>query len=359
MLLSIFWLLFYPTTFFSADEALEQLMIQKEIAVQQGDWHAYQQTLSQADPFYIQEKKRWFQDVVRTIEPKSFRLKILKRNQKAKDLYEVWIEQSYQKRGEQVTVRYPLRVKKTARGWKDHDFPFQSVGDGRIQVYFTHPFLEKEAQIAFETIELAQKRLEEKFAWVPKQIEVKLYHRPEWFWQSVKPSLPHWAIGWHEADQAIKLVGGVMEPSELKASIVHELVHQMVSELTNDNAAYWLQEGTASYYEKHLLSAEKEFVNQTPHFLLSQLEKIHLESLPSQEAAKYYESCYLLVGFIVREYQEVALLRLFHHLKQEDYIDQDSDQKLAITALRTKKSLQKSLAISTQQLDEKWLQKRE
>lgn len=349
--------MFVQPTALSAEEEIEQLMMQKVMAVQQGDWTAYQQTLAEEHPFYIQEKKRWFQDVVRSIEPGTFQLKIDSLNRKAKDLYEVWIDQSYQKKGKQVTVRYPLIVKKTAQGWKDDDFPFQSVGNDQIKVYFTHPFLKKEAQIAFETLKQAQRRLKEKFAWVPKQIEVKLYHRPEWFWQSVKPSLPHWAIGWHEADQAIKLVGGVMEPSELKASVVHELVHQMVSELTNDNAAYWLQEGTASYYEKHLLSPSKKFVNKTPHFVLSQLEKIHLESLPAKEAAKYYESCYLLVGFLVQEYQEDGLRRLFDHLGQENYIDLESDQKLSITTARTKKSLQKSLVLSTRKLDEKWLQK--
>jgi len=223
--------------------AVTQLMKQKEKAVNSRKLDLYLQTLDSNKAFYKQEQKRWFQDAVQVIEPDSFHLKVLSVMPDQKKTVRAVIEQTYSAKGQQVSVKVPLRLRHTPKGWKDTDLAFEQLGDKTITVYYTEPSLKMNAQIAYHTLKKAALKLQKRLDWRPQKIEVKLYHDPKWFRQSVKPSLPKWAGGWHEANQSIKFIASRMDPDQLASGMIHELAHQVVSDLTNDNAAYWLQEG--------------------------------------------------------------------------------------------------------------------
>ena len=83
-----------------------------------------------------------------------------------------------------------VRLRLTPQGWKESDLAFEQWGDQKITVYYTNPALKMNAQIAYHTLKKAAAKLQKRLAWQPQKMEVKLYHDPEWFRQSVKPYCP-------------------------------------------------------------------------------------------------------------------------------------------------------------------------
>lgn len=325
--------------------AVIQLMKQKEEAVKRRKLDMYLQTIDPKKTFYQQEQKRWFQDAVQVIEPDSYHLKVLSVKPDREKALRVLVEQTYSARGQKVSVQWPLRLRNTSTGWKDSDLAFDQLGDQRITVYYTDPLLKMNAQIAYHTLNKAASMLQKRLGCQPQKIEVKLYHDPNWFRQSVKPSLPVWAGGWHEAKQSIKLIAVRTDPEQLASGMIHELTHQVVSELTHDNAAYWLQEGAAMYYEAHLIPELR--VNHHVELLekrwpLEDLERTSLEKLPSEKAHQYYLNSYVWYKELVGEYGEPGVKQLFANLKKFPYIDMESEFKREKLNQRTREALSKA-----------------
>ncbi len=323
-------------------QAARQLIKQKQDAVNRHHLHLYLTTIDAGNRMYQQEQKRWFQDAVQVIDPGSFRLHV--RSVRADGIQKLYVdlEQIYSVRGQKIKYQIPLTLRYTNEGWKDADLSFARLGNDQIVVYYTDPSLKPKARIAFQTLNRAVLILQKKFGWKPQKVEVKLYHSSRLFHQSVKPSLPWWAGGWHEAGQSIKFVANGIEPDLLASGLIHELTHQMVSDLTNDNAAYWLQEGAAMYYEANLmpeLRAVHNTNNLKEEWTLSELESKRLEKLPAQEAHKYYLHSYVWYEKLVKKYGDQGMKKLFAHLKKFSYINQDSDQKRVELNHRTRDAL--------------------
>ncbi|UWE03952.1 hypothetical protein [Laceyella sacchari] len=316
-----------------------QLFAQKEQALKEKNWLMYRATLDEENQTYLHEQKRWFQDAVRVIEPGSFRLQLLQVKAVGRGTAVVQVKQSYRMGKKAVSFNYPLSLKKRTDGWKDADLAFSVLKHERISVYYSDPALEREATLAMNTLQQAYEGLHRRMGWTTKGIEVKLYHRPEVFRQFVKPSLPEWAGGWHEANQAIKFIGGWGELRLLAAGLVHELTHQMVSELSNDNAAYWLQEGAAMYYEAHLLPrlmVGHETNRLKRRMSLAELERAKLEKLPSDQAEQYYLSAYLAYKSLAERWGDRALGAVLRELGKYPYLDLDSSEKQPTLNQRTR-----------------------
>jgi hypothetical protein len=322
--------------------AVGQLMKQKEQAVHRRKLDLFLQTIDPENTFYRQEQKRWFQDAIQGMDPDSFHLKVLSVMPDRDKTVRSVVEQVYSAKGEPVSVRWPVRLRLTPQGWKESDLAFEQWGDQKITVYYTNPALKMNAQIAYHTLKKAAAKLQKRLAWQPQKMEVKLYHDPEWFRQSVKPSLPRWAGGWHEANQSIKFLAGHTAPDQLASGMIHELAHQAVSDLTNDNAAYWLQEGAAMYYEAHLMpelhvNHQVELLERT--WSLADLENTPLEKLPAEKAHQYYLNSYVRYRQLVGQYGEEGIQKLFARLKKFPYIDEESEPKRKQLNQRTRKAL--------------------
>lgn len=323
-------------------QAVRQLIKQKEDAVNHHRLHLYLETIDPEKPMYLQEQKRWFQDAVRVLDPGSYHLRVRSIQPDGNKKLRIDLEQKYSVRGQDTKGQIPFILRYTNRGWKDADLPFRRFGDNLITVYYTEPSFENKAQTAYQTLNKAVLILQKKFGWKPQKVEVKLYHSPALFHHSVKPSLPWWAGGWHEAGQSIKFVANGLEPESLASGLIHELVHQMVSDLTNDNAAYWLQEGAAMYYEANLMPGLR-IVHHTNNleekWTLSELENKQLEKLPAQEAHNYYLHSYIWYEKLLKKYGEQGMKKLFAHLKKFSYLDCESDQKRTVLNQRTRDAL--------------------
>lgn len=333
----------------SVCHAARQLAKQKEAAVNSRQLHLYLETIDPEKPMYLQEQKRWFQDAIQVIDPRSFHLHLRSVRPDGNRRLLFKMEQKYSVKGQVIEYQIPLTLRFTNKGWKDADLSFEQLGNDWITVYFTDPSLKTKAQIAYQTLSKAVPLLQQKFDWKPQKIEVKLYHSSKLFHHSVKPSLPRWAGGWHEAGQSIKFVANGLEPRLLASGLIHELVHQMVSDLTNDNAAYWLQEGAAMYYEANLMP-ELCVIHDAGHlkedWTLSELESRQLEKLPAQEAHQYYLHSYVWYEKLMKKYGEQEFKKLFAHLKKFPYIDKESDQKRNELNLRTRDALSEIFHVS-------------
>lgn len=347
---------------YQLENVVKDLLQTKESAVRERDLERFLSVIDSNNPFYVQEQKRWFVDAIKVIEPASYRLELLRIDQKQKNQLHIMVRQSYQQNGKRYVVQFPLLIRKTQAGWRESDLAFKQLKSDPIQVFYTIPALEESAYIALDIVKRALRVMKERNHWITKRVEVKLYHDPEVFRQSVKPSLPFWTGGWHEARQSIKMVVTHQQPKWLASGLIHELAHQMVSELTNDNAAYWLQEGAAMYYEAHLLPGLHEDLpseeDQPAKYSLSELKKMNLEKLPDKEAAQYYWSCYRLFRFLVEEYGEEKIRSVFAVLKKYPYLDQDTIEKKEVINQRTEEAIRKGLAITEKQLEQKWRKKR-
>ncbi|SFS90906.1 peptidase MA family metallohydrolase [Marininema halotolerans] len=343
------------------EREVKQLITRKAFAVNHHDRKAFLASLHPEMNTFRQEQKRWFDDAIHWVDSGSYHLKLLSIIPDKKDhQVRALLEQQYSHHGKVYTVKFPVTYQETEKGWKEADIPFEHLRRGSILVRYSDPTLQEQAHIALEAADRGVGVLGRRFGWHPQErVEVKLYSRPEIFRQSVKLSLPQWAGGWHEAGQAVKLIGSteVTDSKLFSSSIVHEVTHQMVSELSGDNAAYWLQEGAAEYFQSHLLPgirSEEEAVDFKPHWSMTQLEALNLERLPSKEATAYYAQCYQFYRFLIEEEGYAKMKQLFSVLKLHSTIDQDSAEKLPLINQRTRSAVEKVYHAKLPTLEQRW-----
>lgn len=341
-----------------AKQEMNKVIIQREEAVNRKNWEQFKRTLIPNDTLYQQEQKRWFADAITYIDPQSFTLKIDKVIAKNKDTVLVWLEQKFRKNKKQYVVRYPLLFRHVKEGWRDQDFPFNRLQKDKIKVLYTDPLLEEKAHVALDMMKRTSYVMQQRYHWKPKHLTLKLYHQPDWFQQSVKLSLPAWAGGWNEANQSIKLISGMQTIRSFSSGIVHEMVHQLISDQSHDNAAYWLQEGAAMYYEEKLLPGLHEDIPEQKSFrpfTLAQLEKKDLEQLNAHDAQRYYLSCYHFFDFLYETYGERKIQQVLHFLQRFPQIDADSSDKIPELNRRTQLSLRHVLGKTVQIFDREWI----
>jgi hypothetical protein len=331
------WIAFIP---FTDTKEIDQLFHEQEHAIHTHNLTAYLSTLYDNE-HYKQEQKRWFQDAVSFIEPRSFHTKVKRYERRSKGHYYVEVEQSYQKNNHIYTFVRPVEVKKTKHGWKDADSLTFEQKKGSITIKYSNPDLLDQANKSLAVLSHVSKVMADKFVWKPRDIEVKLYADPEIFRHSVKLSLPVWAGGWNEAKQSIKLLVGKSDTASLIHGLAHEYTHQLISDMTNDNAAYWLQEGAAMFYEA-MLSKEQPFIETGfKPYTIEQLERLSLEQLSDEAASRYYLSCYMRYKELVKKYGEDKLAKAILKLRYYPYVDKDSAVKQQETNKRTKDIFQK------------------
>lgn len=342
-------------------EVKETVQIQSQ-AVNEGDWERFKQCLWESDQTYVQERKRWFEDAVRFIDRGTFEMKVESVAPYKPNLLQVWINQSYKKDGALHSVHFPLIYQQTADGWKDSDLLFHSLSRENVTVKFSDKRLSEQASVALNVTEKALEAFEKRLNWKPeKPIQIKLYHRKETFRQSVKLSLPNWAVGWNERGQAIKFVGNERSDGSddtFAAGIVHEITHRVISDMSHDNASYWMQEGVAEFYQRQLLPGlhmQDSAQLDKPRWTFDQLEQLNLEALPAEEARLYYLHSYDILRLFMKQYGEKELIEWCEALKMYPEIDEDSASKIPELNARTREAFEKATHRPFQSFASEWL----
>lgn len=327
---------------------IKQVVHMQSEAVNKGDWEQFKRLLWKSDRTYIQERKRWFEDAVSYIDRGTFHMEVESIAPYKPGLLQVWIHQSYEQEGVRHTVRFPLIYQQTAGGWKDSDLSFYTMSRENVIVKYTDKRLSEQASVALDVVEKSLEAFKKRLDWEPdKAIQIKLYHQKEMFRQSVKLSLPNWAAGWNERGQAIKFVGSVnsTDSDTFASGIVHEITHRVISDLSHDNAAYWMQEGLAEYYQRHLLPGlrlQGSDPLRKPHWTFEKLERLNLETLPAEEARLYYLHSYDMVRLFMKEYGEEELKEWCEALKMYPDIDEESAAKIPELNTRTREAFEKA-----------------
>lgn len=136
--------------------------------------------------------------------------------------------------------------------------------------------------------------------------------------------------------------------------LTHELSHKMLSNITNDNASLWLQEGLAVLLEKSFIfkgnsinfSASnsenyvKKVLKDVGYTLLSLSE---LNKLDYRSGHEIYNQGFLLVYFLFSKYGLQKLDNIFKNLKEFNYINSRTQCKLKKLNARTNMALVQNL----------------
>jgi hypothetical protein len=191
--------------------------------------------------------------------------------------------------------------------------------------------------------------MKEDLGFTPKgAISVKLFDDQQVFLQSVKLDLPDWVGGWHEFGESIKSFTGAygVDGSDYKSMLNHESTHRMVSELSNDNAAYWIQEGLAGVYQvalgvktQNFLTSEELAESYTP---FTQQKQIDLEKLDMNDqgaVTKYYATSKAFAAFLVEQYGWSKVKQALEYMKKFELIPVTGAEKMDTTNARTDEAL--------------------
>ncbi|WP_044641121.1 peptidase MA family metallohydrolase [Risungbinella massiliensis] len=339
---------------YSNETAIQKLLDKQSAYLIQKDLSGYLRTIHSDDGAYYYEQLRWLQDVDQYIDPASFQQKVVSLK-KQNNIQVAEIEQIYSIKKKRYTAKKEIRINQSQHGWSiEEHFPYFLEKES-IKVYYMNPNHHEKATSSLKIAQLTAKQFQQKYNWRPKQTIVKLYDRPEVFRTSVKFTLPQWAAGWHEHKESIKLIGSY-DPKFLQNAIAHEMTHQMVSDLTGDNASYWLQEGAAMTYETELSQTKQTMdLPRELRFKVTELGEKDLESLPDQEAWRYYLSSKVLFEFLLDQYGQSKMEKLLIELAKSPERDGDSRSKRVENHIVTLNAIKKVYGMSEKDLNEGYL----
>lgn len=338
----------------TTENSVQKLLNQQTVSISQKDLTGFFQTIHSNDVAYYYEQLRWLQDVIQYVDPASLQQKIISLK-KEKNEQVAEIKQVYSIKKKKYHSKKTIRLKQGQYGWSMEEYFPYSLSKGSIKIYYTDPNHREKAISSLKIAQQTAGQFQQKYDWRPKQTIVKLYDRPEVFRTSVKLTLPLWAAGWHEHKESIKLVGSY-DPQFLQDAIAHEMTHQMVSDLTCDNASYWLQEGAAMTYESEL--SKKKQTTDMPRELRYNVEELgqkDLESLSDQEAWRYYLSSKALFQFLLNQYGQSKMEKLFIELAKSPERDGDSRSKRVENHHFTLNAIKKVYGISEKELNKGYL----
>lgn len=196
--------------------------------------------------------------------------------------------------------------------------------------------------------------MKEQLGFTPSEpVSIKLFDDQQVFLQSVKLDLPQWVGGWHEYGEAIKSFTGAYgsDGADYKSVMNHETTHLMVSELSNDNAAYWMQEGLAGIYQNELddpgaplLNAQELAESYTSY---SGQKRIDLEKLEGDAVNNYYATSKAFMAFLLDQYGWGKVRETLEYMKKFELIPVTADEKISKTNDRTDEAIAAVLGLKT------------
>lgn len=263
--------------------------------------------------------------------------------------YTAMVSQSYTVQGERRRCAYEA-IFVADGGRLYYGGPaFELLQNEKVKVYYAGDN-GKLAQKLLDTETEVLGHMKEQLGFEPRGfISVKLYDERDVFHQSVKLDLPNWVGGWHEYGEAIKTFaqGYSVENSSFYYMLNHETTHRMVSELSNDNAAYWLQEGLAGIYQTALSYPDEEIFTQfeaeaacTP---FARQKTIDLESLSGDSVTLYYASAKAYAAFLLETYGWEKVRQALAYMTKFDLIPLTGAEKIEETNERTDEALRSVL----------------
>ena len=245
-------------------------------------------------------------------------------------------------------ITYPIN--KTNDTWKVYDLPFEKLSNGPVNLYY-HPFLENVAESILADVTSIVDLYTENFGWEPEVLNVKLYNTLEEISASVG-----WASLYGVATPFTSLKVLVQgDYTDVTHDLMkHEVVHMMLTDLTNNNAPDFMHEGLAIFLANAIMkdasgTLEMDF-NNTEEQVKSTLENIEeiltIDMFNDVNYTNNHDEIYG-VGFLITNYliqtegldQYLSLLTL---LKENDVIENGNLEYQQLSYERTVEALEQT-----------------
>lgn len=345
-------------------EDVAALMAQRSKAVKEADAEAYLATVLPGDEALRKEEE----NLIRSssgLGISDYSAEAGAPSREGDDGYTARVTQSYTLGGEPRRCEYDALFVyeggKLYYGGPD----FLLLENGRVRVYYAGGG-EDLAQAALEAETAVLDAMESRLGFVPRGfIGVKLYADHEVFLQSVKLDLPAWVGGWQEYGEAIKTLAGAysVDTGDFRRMLNHETTHRMVSELSNDNASYWIQEGLAGVFEQTLsgpgapyLSKDEAGQRFTPY---AEQKGLNLERLGGDAVWKYYATSKAFAAFLLDTRGWEKVREALEYMKKFPLIPVTGAEKIEETNARTDEAIKAVFGFDTddgfQQAFDGWL----
>jgi hypothetical protein len=338
--------------------AVQNIIAQRETGVNSANQQSYLSTVLPSDKVLVKEETNLIR-AAGSLGIKDYQITATSLKSSGDGGYTARLQQSYTIGSEQHNISYSA-VFKSENGKLYYDGPVFSVKQNeQVKVYFTGKYDSLAQQLlSEETSVLAS--MKDQLGFVPQGfISVKLFDDQQVFLQSVKLDLPAWVGGWHEYGESIKSFTGAYgdDGSAYKSVLNHETTHRMVSELSNDNASYWIQEGLAGVFQTALdepdgalLTADEAGADYTPY---TQQKTIDLEKLGMNNQGAvmlYYSTSKAFAAFLLDQYGWQKVKQMLEYMKRFDEIPVTGAEKIDKTNSRTDEALKNILGIDSDEI---------
>lgn len=321
---------------------LNALIADRVNAVNNGDQQLYLSTVLPGDSVLRKEEANLIR-AASSLEITDYTLAASDIEQ-AEDGLTAVLQQSYKLDGKLHQCEFRA-VFKTENGKLYYGGPdFEILENGHVRVCHL-PGGESLAVALLQAESDALAQMERHLGFTPEGfITIKLFDDQQVFLQSIKLDLPEWVGGWHEYGEAIKSFTGAYgsNAANYKPMLNHESTHRMVSELSNDNASYWLQEGLAGVLEDWLDNPDGEYLQ--PHEAsmeytpFAQHKSIDLEKIGMEDPGAvglYYATSKAYAAFLMDQFGWAKMREALEYMKKHELIPVTGAEKIIETNSRT------------------------
>lgn len=336
-------------------EALDNYILVREEAVKTKDENAFLSLFNLSDTFYTNEQKAWFTDRKKQ-DITDYNLDIVSTSFIDEYSFSAALKETFLLKGNKRSYTYDLVFERFEDEYKEIGTNMELLELDNFNIYYDTIAKEYAEQIK-ELYSTKTKSLYSFFDYTPSLIgQARVYGNMTTMQGTIKPSTPDWVAGWSEYKQSIKIARyNNVDFSDIKEyidqTILHEQIHAMLSDLSNDNLNYFMQEGFATLFSSdtyELTKSEKFslkalYKNNYSLLDLKTLEDTHLEDLSAPHSNNYYLICKAYGYIIYKDHDISGIKSLLSELKNHEYIELTSDDKLSTINELTNSALKSAL----------------
>ena len=305
-----------------ARAGIDEVLRQREQAVQAGDKAAFLATVNPDDAAFLAEEGHWFDDLARhPVSAYALKAQLVALDERGA-LANLQTAATLKDGSKTAQASYQARFIRAGDRWVLAG-PDWTVEQGEhFVVKYAAPTTRETALSVLNAAERAYAQVTDDLAHAPASpTEIKLYDDQAVMLASILPSVPSWAKGWYEPGEAIKLWVGA-KGMDFASVIAHEFTHRVLFDLGVD--LEWLHEGVAVFetmraapesaasLQTRYVSAVREA--QRTQKLLDWANMPTYAELNEQDTTLYYGQSWMFVDEFVRQFGMDSLHRLLRSL---------------------------------------------
>ncbi|MBS4171726.1 hypothetical protein [Bacillus sp. FJAT-49736] len=304
---------------------------------------------------FFKEQQRWIEEVIYK-KDHGFKISIsfygFQQESDSKGTVVFSVQMDDQTKGSKTNA-VTYECIKEGNVWLLNDVPFKKLSDDSngITVFYTEDQREAAKTMMTDAKDIVA-FYSENFHWKPNPISIKIYSSDE----EASATVPYIQLsGWNETGESLKISTEQQPISSVFSILAHELTHKMLSDLSNDNASLYIQEGFATYLEnrvqrdkagaihfnQRIVDEKAKKAIEVSKSILSIEELGKIDPLDPETSFPLYRDGSLISNYLVLTYGIDKYLEMLNYLSTFDYIDKRAEHKLAILDKRTVEALEK------------------